>query len=81
MGSGDGLDVRFLAVYDKDNAHNLATWRECMVGRVMSQWWDQCADAGPKARETTRFQEEPPSLEILSIGSDSSCVVSLGTIR
>ncbi|CAK8999273.1 Uncharacterized protein SCF082_LOCUS5988 [Durusdinium trenchii] len=31
LGSGDGLDVRFLAVYDKDNAHNLATWRECMV--------------------------------------------------
>jgi hypothetical protein len=72
------MDVRFLALYDSDSAHHLAGTRDCLVGRAMDEWWDHSSEAGPKSREATRFGEEAPSLDVLSISGDSSTLSNLG---
>ena len=41
--------------------------RDTLTGRVMSQWWDECAEAGPKARPASQFSEQPPSLDVLAM--------------
>jgi hypothetical protein len=36
----------------------------------MSQWWDISPDAGPATRPASRFEEDPPNLEVLVIADD-----------
>eukprot|EP00435_Cladocopium_sp_Y103_P008917 s4806_g2.t1 len=72
------LDVQFLALYDNDSAHHLTSTRDCLLGRAMDEWWDHASEAGPKSREATRFGEDAPSLEVLSIAADASTVSNLG---
>ena len=78
MGSDTKIDLRFLAVYHSDDAAFMQSTADGMLGRAMSSWWDDCEDAGPKARQGVGFQEDPPTLEVLAINSTDNTVVNLG---
>ena len=78
MESDVEIDVRFLALYDNESAHHLASTRDCLVGKAMDEWWDHSSEAGAKSREATRFGEDAPSLDVLSLSGDSSAVLNLG---
>lgn len=62
-------DMRFLAVFNDDDAATMQRWGETMSGRVLQQWWDRSDAAGPKSRPHQRFQEEPPALELLTVAN------------
>lgn len=78
LGSDTKIDLRFLAVYHNDDAAFMHSTVDGLLGRAMSSWWDDCEEAGPKARLGTGFQEDPPSLEVLAINSTEHTVVTLG---
>ena len=79
LGTDCDMDVRFLALYDNDSAQHLQATRDCLVGRAMDEWWDQCSEAGAKSRESTKFGEDAPSLDVLSIAGEPSTMSNLGT--
>ncbi|CAK9091804.1 unnamed protein product [Durusdinium trenchii] len=66
LGTDQSIDLRFLAVYQNDEASFLKAAQDLRVGRAMDQWWDKSDEAGPRSRENVRFQQDPPSLEVLS---------------
>ena len=75
-------DVSFLGLYDDAKVH--MSTQETMVGRAMNQWWDTCADAGPRSRPNTAFLEDPPEMELLTINNEQKSVQTLSlqfTIR
>ena len=75
LGSSDGMDLRFLSLYHNDDAAYMKATHDGLVGRAMKTRWDDCAEAGPKSRQSNGFQEDPPSAN-----SQDHTVVSLGNI-
>ena len=67
---GCTFDMSFLAVYHQDDHKHMLTCKDTIAGRVMSQWWDISPDAGPATRPASRFEEDPPNLEVLVIADD-----------
>lgn len=63
------LDISFLGVYHQDDHKHMVTSSETVAGRAMSQWWDVSGEAGPSTRPHSRFEEDPPTLNILSISN------------
>ena len=78
LGTNLDLDLRFLALYHTDDSAHLTSAKECLVGRAMKQWWDQSPEAGAQSRENTRFQEDLPSLEVISVNLETSTLGILG---
>lgn len=77
LGSNTSLDVRFLGLYHSQDVPHLNTSTDCMVGRAMAQWWDQCEEAGSRSRDATTFQEDPPTLEVLNICREQGTLSNL----
>ena len=63
------LDVSFLGIYHTDQYNHMETCRSTVAGRGMSQWWDISPEAGPASRPQSAFQEEPPTLEVLTVAN------------
>eukprot|EP00438_Fugacium_kawagutii_P022970 Skav217638 [mRNA] locus=scaffold73:25285:27312:+ [translate_table: standard] len=49
----------------------MASSLNTLVGRCMTQWWDCSVEAGASRRESTGFEEQPPSLDVLTISTES----------
>lgn len=64
---GQAFDVRYLAVFHDDDFSCMESNRDTVTGRAMSQWWDECPEAGPKSRPASQFSEQPPSLDVLAV--------------
>lgn len=60
-------DVRFLGLYHNDQAAEMGAACSLIAGKAMSEYWDGCTAAGPKARESVPFADALPSLDILSV--------------
>lgn len=69
-------DVSFLGIYHSDQHNHMETCRDTIAGRGMSQRWDVSSEAGRAGRPQAAFQEEPPSLEVLTLADGE--VKSLG---
>ena len=65
-------DVSYMGLYDDGKLCQQS--HDTMVGRLMSQWWDVSTEAGPRARADVSFQEEIPSLDVLTINQDEKTV-------
>ena len=65
--SGAPWDCRFLALYHSDNASDLSSCQESIVGKAMEGWWDKCSEAGPKSRQASSFNQQLPNLDCLSV--------------
>lgn len=77
LGTDQSIDLRFLAVYQNDEASFLKAAQDLRVGRAMDQWWDKSDEAGPRSRENVRFQQDPPSLEVLSATVGTGTLLNL----
>ena len=64
-------------MYHNDDAAYMQSTQDALLGRAMSSWWDDCEEAGPKSRQSTGFQEDSPTLQVLSINSTEHTVVNL----
>ena len=60
------FDVNFLGVYHQDEHKHLVTCRDTIAGRAMAQWWDVSTEAGPATRPASKFEEQPPTLQVLA---------------
>eukprot|EP00435_Cladocopium_sp_Y103_P035738 s1345_g9.t1 len=67
---GCAFDVSFLAAYHQDDHNHMTTCKDTLAGKAMTQWWDRSEEAGPTTRPASRFEEAPPSLEVLAIVDD-----------
>ena len=63
-------DIHFVGLYLDDDAENLKKHSEVVSGRIFSQWWDTTKDAGPRARPAAQFQEDPPTLDTLTVSGN-----------
>ena len=61
------FDLSFLGVYHEDDQKTLTSCKESVAGKVVSGWWDSSSEAGPPTRPQSTFEEEPPTLEVLSV--------------
>ena len=64
---GCAFDVSFLAVYHQDDHKHMSACKDTIAGKAMSQWWDVSDEAGPSRRPEAKFEEAPPSLEVLTV--------------
>ena len=63
-------DIHFVGLYLDDDAENLKKHSEVVSGRIFSQWRDTTKDAGPRARPAAQFQEDPPTLDTLTVSGN-----------
>ena len=45
----------------------MSACKDTIAGKAMSQWWDVSDEAGPSRRPEAKFEEAPPSLEVLTV--------------
>ncbi|CAJ1339584.1 unnamed protein product [Effrenium voratum] len=58
--------VTYCGIYTSDDAALAEAAKSFVVGRLVSQWWDKCSEAGPAARPNSSFVEERPALDTLA---------------
>lgn len=76
---GQAFEVRYMAAFHDDDFSCMESNRDTVTGRAMSQWWDECGEAGPKSRPASQFSEQPPSLDVLALVNNSE-LVNFGVI-
>ena len=67
MNGGAGPNFHFMGLYHSDDGGVMKTTKETMIGKVMSAWWDQSEEAGPKTRPNCQFSVPLPSLDVLAL--------------
>lgn len=67
MNGGTGPNFHFMGLYQSDDGGVMKTTKETMVGKVMSAWWDQSEEAGPKTRPNCQFSVPLPALDVLAL--------------
>jgi len=56
----------YLGVGLTDDNH-IAGLQSDVRGQFMSEWWDNCDEAGPKRRPRATFNDPTPDLKVLAI--------------
>lgn len=71
-------DMQYIGVYHESDGELLTRYKDMMQGRILNQWWDKVPSSGPPSRAAEGFEEEPPSLDVLTI-SDGEIKISSWT--
>ena len=65
LGNNKALAITYLCICLSDDP-NMRSLSSTIAGQFMAKWWDVSAEAGPKRRPRTAFNESIPTLNILS---------------
>lgn len=60
-------DFSFLGLFHSDDHKHMTSNKDTVAGKMMTGWWDTSSDAGPATRPQSRFEEQPPELEVLTL--------------
>jgi len=65
-----GPCMHYMGIFLEDDAALSRTLESTVAGKIMSDWWDECTDAGPKRRPRSSFAEPVPSLDVVVVTDD-----------
>ena len=73
--NASGPCFHYMGLFLNDDSQMMSKSSGTITGLLMSKWWDQAPDAGPKRRPQAAFGETMPNLESLTVakwsGEDS----------
>ena len=70
----EGPAFHSMGLFLEDDGKTMSKNSATVAGMLMSKWWDESGDAGPKRRPRSSFSEPTPSVEVLTV-SDGVCKI------
>lgn len=64
-----GPSFHYMGLFLEDDAKVMTKNSSTIAGMLMTQWWDESGEAGPKRRPRSKFEEASPSLQTLTIAN------------
>ncbi|CAL1131034.1 unnamed protein product [Cladocopium goreaui] len=67
--NASGPCFHYMGLFLNDDSQMMSKSSGTITGLLMSKWWDQAPDAGPKRRPQAAFGETMPNLESLTVAN------------
>ncbi|CAK9013615.1 Uncharacterized protein SCF082_LOCUS12009 [Durusdinium trenchii] len=67
LGENKSVRMHYMGILLADDVGTMSSLKSSVAGQLMTKWWDQSQEAGPKRRSRTSFSDPVPALEVLTI--------------